>query len=542
MKQFSQQFHKKATSSVKLRVAEKRDLKERLVSYMEYHPLPNELRTKSEEVKARAVPVVSEPFTHIKIPFASIFKYGVGVAVLTLLIVPFAAEKAVPGDTLYAVKVRFNEELRSKLTFDSYQKVEWETERLNRRIAEARLLASEGKLTDEVEAEVAKAVREHTQKAREEIKHLREEDADEAAIASIALDTTLAVQATALRNDLATADKKSVGDGDKENSESTNLITDAIDDSRLHTEDGEVTVPAYDKLMARIEQNTTRIYELRDNLKDLISEDENKEIDRRVADINRSLKEAMAKKVENEAAAREVLVSALQRSQGLVVYMSELEVNNTVDIEELVPVVLTEEEKRAIIASSTKLIQDKANTVTKLLAQLKDENIKEKVVEGNKDLGELLAKMSSSTDNYEAFMDAFKEAGVLADDIIALINRYNALSAEAADEKSEIASTTDLSKEIITGTADKVDQKDGDAIDKDEEANSEDKEESGAGEVKDKNNINDSNNEGLVSSGDFGGLNSTTTDSGLDNLETELDSKETKSGDTNGNGSVDNIW
>ena len=39
MKRFEEQFKKQA-QSVHLRAAERRNLKERLVSYMEYHPMP----------------------------------------------------------------------------------------------------------------------------------------------------------------------------------------------------------------------------------------------------------------------------------------------------------------------------------------------------------------------------------------------------------------------------------------------------------------------------------------------------------------------
>ena len=89
--------------------------------------------------------------------------------------------------------------MRSTLALSPYEKIEWETERLNRRIAEARLLASEGRLTDEVEAEVAAAVKTHTENAKREIEVLRGEDEEEATLATIALNTTLEVQATSLK-------------------------------------------------------------------------------------------------------------------------------------------------------------------------------------------------------------------------------------------------------------------------------------------------------------------------------------------------------
>ena len=174
MKKFSEQLHKKSTS-VKLQKSEKTELRERLVSYMEYHPLPAELqgqKVSKKKTAPKAMPF-NEAYTNISIPFFKIFKASAVMAVLVLIVLPFAAERAVPGDTLYAIKVEFNEELRSTLIFNSFQKVEWETERLNRRIAEARLLESEGRLTEEVGAEVAEAVRTHTDNVKREIEVLR---------------------------------------------------------------------------------------------------------------------------------------------------------------------------------------------------------------------------------------------------------------------------------------------------------------------------------------------------------------------------------
>ncbi|MEZ4200705.1 MAG: hypothetical protein R3B69_03975 [Candidatus Paceibacterota bacterium] len=102
----------------------------------------------------------------------------------------------------YPVKVGFNEEVRSTLALSPYQKVEWETTRLERRIAEARLLASEGKLTPEVEAEMAEAVKAHNDAAQKEIASIRATDSEEAALASIALSSALTVQSESLESQL----------------------------------------------------------------------------------------------------------------------------------------------------------------------------------------------------------------------------------------------------------------------------------------------------------------------------------------------------
>ena len=57
-----------------------------------------------------------------------------------------------------------------------YEKVEWETKRLERRIAEARMLAEEGKLTDEVQEAVAEAVKGHSDAAQQGIAELHQTD------------------------------------------------------------------------------------------------------------------------------------------------------------------------------------------------------------------------------------------------------------------------------------------------------------------------------------------------------------------------------
>ena len=44
MKRFSEQLHKKS-ESISLKMEEKNALRERLVSYMEYHPLPASMKT-----------------------------------------------------------------------------------------------------------------------------------------------------------------------------------------------------------------------------------------------------------------------------------------------------------------------------------------------------------------------------------------------------------------------------------------------------------------------------------------------------------------
>ena len=123
---------------------------------------------------------------------------------------------------------------------------------MNRRIAEARLLESEGRLTDEVEAEVAQAVRTHTQNAQREIENLREFDAEEAAIASIEFDSNLEAQAASFKEEEAEMESGvtavAVRSMDRP-AKQENLIAAAVDESRaLNMQPVISTTPSFAKL------------------------------------------------------------------------------------------------------------------------------------------------------------------------------------------------------------------------------------------------------------------------------------------------------
>lgn len=445
MKRFSEQLNTRA-QSVKLRASEKRELRERVVSYMEYHPLPAEMKVSKNMSKNKASKT-SEPFTTLQIPFHSIFKYSTLTAAFILLAVPFVAERAVPGDALYSIKVQFNEELRSTLTFDTYQKVEWETERLNRRIAEARLLASEGRLTKEAELDVAQAVRVHSANAQREIETLRFEDVDAATIASITLDTTLELQSDSLKGEDDT--ELSLTIDPTSSSKSINLIASAIDESRNRSDENNssTTVPAYDKLMAKVEQNTTRIQELLSALEKVAPAEDLVDVQRRADDIDRAVLESIEVYSDNELDSRLKLVDVLQRTQRLIVYMTELDVIKTIDIKTLIPVVLTEGEQKAERESLIAKLNQKISQIDEFLVKTENAEVKEKVSSSRDEIHTYFNEMNSASTSFEVFKEISINAINLADDSIKLFNEED-LPQEVVVE--EVASTT---KEVMGETA-----------------------------------------------------------------------------------------
>jgi hypothetical protein len=455
MKRFSEQFHKKS-QSVTLSATEKQELRERLVSYMEYHPLPAELKTAQKSPVATKSPIFNDAFKTVSVPFSLIFKSSAVAAALVLVVVPFMAEQSVPGDTLYAVKVQFNEEVRSTLTFDSYEKVEWETQRVNRRIAEARLLESEGRLTNEVEAEVAQAVRIHTQNAQKEIEIMRELDAEEATIASIEFDSNLEAQAASLKEAVqATGESESAAVAFKPE-EKSNLIAEAVDESRaLNEQSNASTTPSYAKLSARVEQNTTRLYELSAKLESL-NPNTKENVARRIQDIDRSVAQAIEKSQENEVEAQDILIDVLKRTQKLIVFMTDFEVSATIDIEELVPVVLTSDEEATEIIAYKKEITQKQAAVTAYLAKADAETNTDfiaKVEAGLSQMDTLISAISESSDFFDIKLQA-TEAIELADDLLHVLENNNlpdVSELEALTPAPELSTTT-ASSTIATTT------------------------------------------------------------------------------------------
>ncbi len=81
----------------------------------------------------------------------------IAVLIITALAgggVSAAAESALPGDALYAVKVSVNEEVRAAFTFSAERKANWEARRAERRLEEVEKLSVENRLSADARARV----------------------------------------------------------------------------------------------------------------------------------------------------------------------------------------------------------------------------------------------------------------------------------------------------------------------------------------------------------------------------------------------------
>ncbi|MES2470833.1 MAG: DUF5667 domain-containing protein [Patescibacteria group bacterium] len=133
--------------------------------------------------KPASIPVES-PFL-ISTYFSSMSLRTMAYALVVLVFVAgsvgtsYAAEKAVPGDILYPIKVNINEPLRSAVAVKKEAKAEWEAKKAERRLTEARILASEGKLNESKRKDIEAKFNLHSEKFSELSKESRNEGVEE---------------------------------------------------------------------------------------------------------------------------------------------------------------------------------------------------------------------------------------------------------------------------------------------------------------------------------------------------------------------------
>lgn len=84
-----------------------------------------------------------------------------------------AAENTVPGDLLYPIKTKINEEVRSALALTSEAKINWENRRAERRLEETEKLAAENKLTTTTAAMLTTKFQEFATRADDRLEKLQ---------------------------------------------------------------------------------------------------------------------------------------------------------------------------------------------------------------------------------------------------------------------------------------------------------------------------------------------------------------------------------
>ena len=423
---------------IRMRADERDFLRSQIVSFMEYHPLPAKTLEKEHIQK------------HVHIPYTDIFSYihftkfqlgsGMGVLLLVLLVgTPALAEKTVPGDILYPMKIRVNEEVLSQLSFTPYKKVAWETRRVERRIAEARVLAKEGKLTDAVEAQITATVKEHTATAQKELQALRESDADQAALAQVAVDSAFDVQSAVLD----TTDASSSPGG-----EQILALAGAVRDAKATlapSTDEPTSLSSYELFSGEVESATTRAHELFVSIKASIVESERDDLQRRLDDVDRRISDAHgAYEASSTSVAIQNLKDALSDTQKLISFMTNIDVRQVVSLETLVPKQLTLEERKSAVVIGRKEIAQKVAQVTGRLASSTDQALNTKVRLGLADV----QKYAESIDSEMKGGGALDKAEGVKSEVDALLKDLLLMTADLGGVVMPIEVTE---KSVISG-------------------------------------------------------------------------------------------
>jgi len=130
----------------------------------------------------------SKDVIHVLAPYFSI-KPMQFIALLTALSLigggtSYAAEGTLPGDPLYPIKIRVNEEVVAALSFSDEAKANWETARAERRLEETATLAAENKLTTNTETSLKTSFETHAERVRGYINRMEKNGNTDAAISA----------------------------------------------------------------------------------------------------------------------------------------------------------------------------------------------------------------------------------------------------------------------------------------------------------------------------------------------------------------------
>jgi len=235
------------------------------------------------------------------------------------------------------------------------------------------------------------------------------------------------------------------------------MISDAIGKSLEKNPQTEIAaVPAYSKLMARVEQNTTRVRDLRDSLAGTVSDKDLADVSRRIEDIERAILVAIELSADEptELDARIALTEVVARTQKLIMFMTELDVREQVTIEEVVPVVLTKDEMNTDRSNRTTKLTAAITRIEAAIEKVESPAIEEKLVAVNNQLAASL-ELQTTIEDYKAFVVESDESLELAADALLLVDQETTKTPEAPAAETtgtSTATTTDSAVPVATSS------------------------------------------------------------------------------------------
>ncbi len=189
MNDFFTQLQNKARTT-KLAPDEKQVMRVQLYNYLEAN---SGYEAASVSAPMRSVPSMQYWFApRFAMPFAALLLvvFSGGTA--------FAAQNALPGDALYAIKINVNEAVQTALATSPVAKAEVEASLATNRLEEAETLAANGKLDATVTAQLASNFERHVSVAQDTAANLESDDPGTAAQLNAKFDGALAAHGAIL--------------------------------------------------------------------------------------------------------------------------------------------------------------------------------------------------------------------------------------------------------------------------------------------------------------------------------------------------------
>lgn len=147
---------------------ERAQMREALLSHMERNPAkaPWSVRI------ASPISILSGIFAAPRPSNLRLAPAGVALVFVATFGTAYAAEGALPGDALYAIKRGVNEPLQEVLALSDEAQVSWQTEKIERRLVEAEALIAKGNLTPIAQTDLETEIQTSVQKIDKSIEKI----------------------------------------------------------------------------------------------------------------------------------------------------------------------------------------------------------------------------------------------------------------------------------------------------------------------------------------------------------------------------------
>lgn len=176
---------KQTTSVARLSDLERQRGRNSLIQFMQAHPVREghsprhlrQIRGRETFLPAPAGPTFSLFLTK---------KYMMATLAIILVLalsggVTYAAEGTLPGDVLYPIKVKVNEEVWAALATSAEAEADWNVRRAERRLEEAAVLVATGRLNDETRARIEERFTAHAERVQARVEKFESEGKEEQA-------------------------------------------------------------------------------------------------------------------------------------------------------------------------------------------------------------------------------------------------------------------------------------------------------------------------------------------------------------------------